>query len=168
VQDRTVVDSRRPDGNLWFSTQAGLGNITTAGTSSTFAVGWDGAGSEAGGPGGIVAGPDGDLWFTDGTSMGKATTAGVLTQYAPRVTYGTPQSFAVGPDGAMWYTENPGYGAEIPGVVLDRITTDGVQSAPLSAPDGYGGTTQASGLVAGPDGALWYTDYDNGGIVRVQ
>ena len=54
-----------PDGNLWFTGSGGasvIGQITTAGLITSFAVPPPGQGSN----GGIVTGPDNNLWYTEG------------------------------------------------------------------------------------------------------
>src|SRR3954470_10573964 len=63
-----------PDGNLWFTEQAGnkIGRITPSGSVTDFPV------SPGSRPTGITTGPDGALWFTElfGGRIGRITTAG--------------------------------------------------------------------------------------------
>ncbi len=124
-------------------------------------------------PDGITTGSDGNLWFTENASgqIGRMTPAGVVTSFAlPEVpppagpptgtaaTTPNPTAIAAGPDGALWFTGIPGE--------IGRITTAGaVTEFPLPAvpppPGSNSGTAStlatATAIVAGPDGALWFT-----------
>jgi streptogramin lyase len=124
-------------------------------------------------PQGITTGSDGNLWFTEygAGKIGRMTPAGVETRFAlPQVTPTagspggradtTPQptAIAAGPDGALWFTGIPGE--------IGRITTAGVVTEfPLPVVPPPAGSTPgtastlatASAIVAGPDGALWFT-----------
>jgi virginiamycin B lyase len=53
-----------PDGNLWFTEDAGnnIGRITTTGEITEFPIP-----TPQSGPHGIAVGPDGNLWFTEQT-----------------------------------------------------------------------------------------------------
>jgi hypothetical protein len=51
-----------PDGNLWFTSDVGIGRIfTTAGVATVFTAGF----TTGAGVGSIAAGPDGNVWFTE-------------------------------------------------------------------------------------------------------
>ncbi len=124
-------------------------------------------------PQGITAGPEGNLWFTENGAgkIGRMTPAGVVTSFAlpavpppagsPAGTAGTtpnPTAITAGPDGALWFTGIPGE--------IGRITTAGVVTEfalpavppPAGSKPGTAGTlATASAIVAGPDGALWFT-----------
>ena len=113
-------------------------------------------------PGDLTVGPDGALWFGNGGcngvpySIGRMTTSGAFTTYTgPGLDH--PGGFTVGSDGALWFV-NEGHLDLTTNLYVDqsigRITTSGVVSD-YSDPSIDGPT----GLVAGPDGALWFTNY---------
>jgi virginiamycin B lyase len=97
-----------PDGNLWFTEQAGnqIGRITTSGTVTEFPI--PTANSQ---PVGITSGPDGNLWFTEqaGNQIGRITTSGAITQYPTSpvslMANAEPSDIVEGPDGNLWFTE---------------------------------------------------------------
>ena len=103
--------------------------------------------------------------------IGRITTAGVITKYsfAPGVAPGStgstklpsaPQDITTGPDGALWFTvwvtNNTGKFTLVnTGGHIGRITTSGqVSSFSSSKING------PMGLTSGPDGALWFTNYN--------
>ncbi len=124
-------------------------------------------------PDGITTGSDGNLWFTENAAgkIGRMTPAGVVTSFvlpdvpppegSPAGTAGTtpnPTAIAAGPDGSLWFTGIPGE--------IGRITTAGVVTEfplpavppPAGSPAGTASTpATATAIVAGPDGALWFT-----------
>jgi virginiamycin B lyase len=157
-----------PDGNLWFDGSPGsgffhlVGKVSTAGAFTTYPP-WPNPNALL--AGGIAAGPDGALWFTTG-GLGRVTTAGVVTSFPLKV-QGQVQSVAAGPDGAMWFAENAGDGGGGE-VLLVRIAMDGTESTPISVNDRYYDATVPGGIVAGPDGALWFTENCMNRIARVQ
>ena len=61
-----------PDGNLWFTEVAGIGQITPAGQVTEFSIP-----TPKSAPGGIIAGPNDTLWFTEqeGNKIGRLTPA---------------------------------------------------------------------------------------------
>src|SRR5690349_6307836 len=68
-----------PDGNLWFTEEAGvIGRITTSGKITEFPI-------STPVNMGITAGPDGNLWFAEfqGNKLGRITTAGLVTGEFP-------------------------------------------------------------------------------------
>jgi streptogramin lyase len=165
-----------PDGNLWVAETAAnkIGRMTPAGAVTQFplpaipeASQLD-PGSGPPGPVAITTGPDGALWFVGVPGkIGRITTAGVVTEFpvpevpprpgSPPGTPATPAtltSITVGPDGALWFTGVPGE--------VGRITTSGVVTefpVPVLAappPDSIGLVSTVNGIVAGPDGALWF------------
>ncbi len=165
-----------PDGNLWFAETAAnkIGRMTPAGKLTQFALPAIPEGSQPDtssgppGPVAITAGPDGALWFVGVPGkIGRITTAGVVTEFTvpdvappPESSAGTPAtapmwtSITAGPDGALWFTGVPGE--------IGRITTSGVVTefpVPALAPPPPGSTVPpatVNGIVAGPDGALWF------------
>lgn len=161
------------DGALWFtiSTTASIpyyriGRITTAGVVTTYPLP-----TPADWILDLTPGPDGALWFTahfvhpdrdtpDLYEIGRITTAGVITEYVMPV-YNYPYAITTGPDGALWFTEFPyAWTAKIPppqtgNDKIGRMTTAGVITE-YTLPYNFNGL---NGITAGPDGALWFTNY---------
>jgi virginiamycin B lyase len=157
-----------PDGALWFTengfmgTPGGtalygkVGRITTAGSIKEFPAPFALE---------IAPGPDGALWFTGAGQVGDAvvgtidriTTAGTITQFPLPDSAASPNDIVAGPDGALWFTDrscpySPATGTVCAGKI-GRITTAGtVTEFPLPA------NSRPEGIVAGPDGAVWFTD----------
>jgi streptogramin lyase len=151
-----------PDKALWFTAAAGsdgaIGRITTEGKVTIFAA--------PAGPQGIAAGPDGALWFTEPyvNRIGRITTDGRITEYSNGIT-AQPNSIALGPDGAIWFTENAGTGGITGGGLgmIGRITTTGEVTQYVR-----GITAQMlSGIAAGPDGAMWFTESDAISLAKI-
>ncbi len=147
-----------PDGALWFTNSGSnsIGRITTSGAVTIYTS------LSINGPNGITAGPDGALWFTnDGDdSIGRITTSGVATSYTdPSIN--SPGGITTGPDGALWFTNGASPPITFSGggfftggsSSIGRITTSGVVTN-YSAPS----ISSPSGITAGPDGALWFTN----------
>ena len=110
-------------------------------------------------PYGIVAGPDGALWFTNqySNSIGRITTGGAVTNFTG-TGISSPEdiTMAVGPDGALWFTND--YGT----YSIERMTTSGAVTNYTDPSINY-----PQGIVAGPDGAMWFTNYGNNSIGRI-
>jgi streptogramin lyase len=144
-----------PDNNLWFteSNANKIGRITASGSITEFATSAE--------PGSIVAGPDGALWFTEPGKVGRITTAGVVTnEYAIPGAVSGPGVIAKGPDGNLWfagYETCCGFGYNLEGI--GKITTAGVVTDYIISPLPY---HAAAGIAIGPDGNLWFTEYDIG------
>jgi streptogramin lyase len=159
-----------PDGNLWFTEQSGnnIGRITPRGAITEFAVP-----TAMAQPWGITAGPDGAMWFTEAGShsVGRITTAGVITnEYAIASIFRGPEAIAAGPDGKLWFgawaTVRCG-GVGITQCVtrdsVGSITTTGaitghIFSSCVSIGPRQCGVPVVSGIAAGPDGNLWFTE----------
>jgi streptogramin lyase len=150
-----------PDGNLWFTSDMGIGRITPSGAITTFPAPVDG-------DVGIAAGPDGNLWFTewgaDHTNIGRITTSGVVTEYL-NGSYGG--KIAAGPDGDLWYTEDLCCYSEqaIGRVVASEVssgTSDGITHFQLSNVGSY-----PYDIAPGPDGNMWFTEQFGGAIGRI-
>jgi streptogramin lyase len=135
-----------PDGNLWFLSYNGNGNvigrITPTGAITEFPLP-DGSPRFSG----LSAGPDGRMWFTDpGGRIWRMSLDGTFTSF---VVHGTPDKITAGPDGNLWFTTGPN--------LIGRITPDGAVTefdVPMGGPGAYG-----TGITAGPDGNLWFTVY---------
>jgi virginiamycin B lyase len=138
-----------PDGALWFTDPGNdvIGRVTTQGTYTMETP----AGAQV--SDGITVGSDQNLWFTTQQSnaqIGQITTAGVVTLFAdPGGSF--PQGITTGSDGALWFAESNG--------TVGRMTTTGnVTHFTVAASD-----AELEGIVAGPDGNLWVTQYIVGG-----
>jgi streptogramin lyase len=169
-----------PDGNLWFTEIAAnkIGRITPTGVVTEFPVPTADSGLDA-----LARGTGDTLWFTEVNAgkIGRITMAGGVTEFptpsgTPTANPGTPNpgsplALVAGPDGNLWFTE-------VKTRKIGRLTPAGsVTEYPLPAgigPDfpGAGSSpstagTGANGIVVGPDGNLWLTEYFNDHIVRI-
>ncbi len=145
-----------PDGALWFTNGAdSIGRITTSGAVTIY------SGSGISYPTAITAGPDGALWFTGDNSVGRITTSGAVSIYSVSGASG----IAAGPDGALWITSTTGQCVPVNKKqtecnsidAIDRMTTSGVLTSRYSETPGP--LTGPLAITAGPDGALWFTNY---------
>ncbi len=84
---------------------------------------------------------------------------------------GAPEGITAGPDGALWFTESQGN-------QIGRLTTSGqVSDFPLPPRITTSGHVREFyvpavvstpwGITAGPDGALWFTEYEANSIGRI-
>lgn len=151
------------DGALWF-TEGGsnkIGRITTAGSVTEYSVPTPNAGLYY-----IAAAPDGALWFTEAASkkIGRITTTGAVSEYPLSAPDNSVGRITLGPDGALWFVTST-YNGSLYGSNLGRITTSGdITEYPIFALQSQ--PTTVSGLVTGPDGALWLTDRNDNQIIR--
>jgi streptogramin lyase len=140
-----------PDGALWFTEKSGdrIGRIDAAGTITEFDLP-----TLDGEPYGIATGADGNLWITlaSADKIVRLTPAGVATEFPVPGGNSRPTSIAAGPGGSLFFTEWFGF-------QIGRITTAGVITERNA-----GGPTPL-GIVAGPDGNLWYGT--NAGLHRM-
>lgn len=161
-----------PDGALWFTNinNDSIGRITTDGVVTNYTD----AGIDA--PYSIIAGPDGNLWFTshDNNKIGRITTAGAITLYSDATRIGGPYAIAAGSDGAIWFANGGLPGQTITKRSIGTITTAGVVSyypAPGGSPWSCPGLTdlvcEPTGIAAGPDSALWFTNSGTSTIGRI-
>ena len=173
-----------PDGALWFTNFANnsIGRITTAGVVTSY------TGTGILHPLEIAAGPDGALWFTNfsDNTIGRITTAGAVTNFTD-ASINDPYGITAGPDGALWFTNfsNNSIGRithRRRGHQLHRRHDQGagrdrgrsrrcvVVHQPgrrLDRTDHHRGCRHQlhrtehrhpTGITAGPDGALWFTN----------
>jgi streptogramin lyase len=143
------------DGNLWFTEcPPALGSITTSGTQGGpyLAATLSTNSADA-----ITTGPDGNLWFTDAAgAIDKVTPSSPtsLTSYAYTTT-GTPQAIASDPvHGQLLFSELSGS--------FGTVSTSGTVSL-SSAISGQ----NIFGVVAGPDGNIWFANCSDDSIGRV-
>ena len=122
-------------------------------------------------PPAITTGPDGNLWFTQGlgNKIGRLTTDGEFTEFPVPTAASEPSDITPGPDGALWFTE-------FRGNRIGRITTDGsITEFPLPADEMFFDIFTQSltssrgprGIVAGPDGNLWFAEFNAARIGRM-
>ena len=158
VTGRPVDVTAGPDGNVWYVAQSpsAIGRVTPDGTVTEFTAGLT-ANSN---PSAIAAGDDGNLWFTESADpgrIGRITPDGSITENSIGLPSNmAPTDIAAGPDGHMWFTL-----AGDPGGI-GRITTEGVFKIFKPGP-GESGTditanSRPTGIAAGTDGALWFTE----------
>jgi streptogramin lyase len=149
-----------PDRNIWFTahTPSSIGRIAPDGTITQFSAGLNGQ------PDAIAAGPDGNVWFTEPSDpgrIGRIAPDGAITENSIGLPANmAPTDITAGPDGNMWFTL-----AGDPGGI-GRITAEGVFKVFLpgsgsgSGEDGADLTpnSRPTGIAAGTDGALWFTE----------
>jgi virginiamycin B lyase len=160
-----------PDGALWFTEHGSnqIGRITPNGSMRTFVLP-----DQADRPYGLVAGSDGALWFIGPDSqVGRITTGGDVQEF-PIPLYETPSGvrislvdLAAGADGALWLLDQGN-------CAIRRITTSGAVTAfgfadvgSPPCPSGLETLHDLEHIVAGPDGALWFTEPFNRKIGRI-
>jgi virginiamycin B lyase len=146
---------------------AKVGRITPSGTITEFAI----QTSKADLFSDITTGPDGALWFIDPAgsggngSIGQVTIQGVVNEIPIPVKGGNPFSIASGPDGNIWFT--------LPGAnEIARLNLPPGASIVSGLPSfsQFGIPTQGSNpgfITTGPDGALWFTEFNASQIGRV-
>ncbi len=131
-----------PDGAMWFTDGLYVNRITTAGAITKYAA--------TGAPSSIIVGPDGALWFTEfgnDKQYGRLDPAdGSVTEHAVAVSAGTftVAFMAFGADGNVYLTDD-GTNQAVYAVV--PATGALVKS--------YSFGSAPTGIVAGPDGAIW-------------
>jgi virginiamycin B lyase len=182
-----------PDGALWFTEAQGnkIGRVTTGGSFIEYALpsGWIFDGAQQG----ISVAPDGSLWFSGFLNIGRITTAGSVSTLAVGTSMwigpftpgnwgagsqifdtAMPVAVAFGSDGGAWFAQS---GAD----AIGRMTIGGTQSAPYFIPSIWlpwyqnthnttyysSGSVEPWGLTAGPDGAIWFTEFAGSKIGRV-
>ncbi len=108
------------------------------------------------GVGRLTVGHDGAIWFTllYGGGLGRITTTGAYTFYQTNSVI--PEFGIVGaPDNTLLFGSCSCSGG------ISRMTTGGIESQVATGPDAYD-------LAVGSDGGVWFTEYGNGTIGRVQ
>jgi streptogramin lyase len=151
-----------PDGNLWFteSDDEHIGRISPRGRIAEFQLP-----TEHAGLGQIATGPEGSLWFTEPKAgkIGRITPTGQVSELPLPSWHGEPgwhaepRAIAAGPEGNVWFTRSRGSRrlsrvSEHSPARIGRITPTGeVIEFPLPNPE-----SEPRGIVAGPDGNLWF------------
>ena len=150
-----------PDGALWFSDNGNqIGRMTLAGAVTEYHVPTAFRGTHS-----ITVGPDGALWFTSETAqVGRMDVTGGGFRY-----YDLPESagdiyeqfsaITIGSDGNLWLGVLLNQG----GSNVVRVTPTGqITEFPLPGP-----ADAVLDIVAGPDGALWFTEEAANKIGRI-
>lgn len=131
-----------PDGSIWAAgAYGGVTRVDPSGSAKTFGIGRFNWAYD------LVAGPDGAIWMATDDGIRRIDAAGRQTRWAlPRGAW--PQAIASA-GGALWVADaaNPDR--------IDRVATDGVQETFRIAPPRKAAVM--TGIAAGPDGALWFT-----------
>jgi streptogramin lyase len=109
------------------------------------------------------------MWFTEnsGNRIGRITPTGVTTEFSGGISRGSGLTdITAGPDGNLWFTES---GLDRVG----RITPAGIVtefskgiSREAQGPAETPGSVPI-GITAGPDGNLWFTEYQGNRIGRI-
>lgn len=116
----------------------------------------------------ITAGTGNTLWFTYDGGIGRFVSISQINAFSLPNSASSANRITFGPDGNLWFTEsiytidtnNPNNN-RVSRSEIGRITPDGkITEFPLANP-----ASDPNGIVAGPDGALWFTDND--GIGRI-
>jgi streptogramin lyase len=163
-----------PDGNVWFVASSfktlAIARIAPSGSIAGF-----GAGPSPKtlllGP--LAAGPDGNVWFAGRgreAAIGRITPSGDVAEFDrclhPGPQYTGPNSITAGPDGAVWFTNLTT--RSLPNIgtppAIGRITPQG-EITEFRAGMVY--ASSPDGIVAGSDGALWFTDRELKSIGRL-
>jgi hypothetical protein len=165
-----------PDGNLWFLGLSAFGRITPAGTLAEFPLpvppsALSGPIGSPLVPGAMTVGPDGNLWFPEaGTgAIGRITPAGAHTTFPLPAGDGSPFGLTVGPDGNLWFLATLSVGRSTQ-YVIGRVTPSGaggITQVHLSPPGGSALDLGPTKPTVGPDGNLWFPDYNPGRIERI-
>ncbi len=120
-------------------------------------------------PQAIVAGADGNIWVTEVLTheILRMTPDGSLTEYRiPGARVGVIQGIAAGPDGRLWFTSREENS-------IRAVTRNGdfAPAQPItSVAESDNGVTKGSWprvIIAGQDGALWFTEMAANKIARI-
>jgi virginiamycin B lyase len=156
-----------PDGNLWFSDSSGIGVVNAFTHAITTFVLPNGAR----GPASITSGPDGDIWFTEqaGVCCPPPTAIGMINPKTDAISEfllpypnAFPNFITTGPDGNLWFTDTSAN-------LIGRFnpSTDAFTEYPIPTQVSLGWNGNSSyptGITAGPDGNIWFTEMTAGKI----
>ena len=121
----------------------------------------------------ISSGPDGNIWFTElsGNKIGRLNPSGSIVEFPLPTANSRPTAITAGPDGDLWFIESRctcEHGTSDSIDVVGRITPSGtVTEFELPSTRGKVFLEAFEGIVAGPDGALWFTESANNRIGRI-
>ena len=119
-------------------------------------------------PYGIVIGADGNLWFTESKAgkIGRITPAGQITEFPIPAGYAYPSEITAGPDGNLWFVQDLPNASLGGTYAIGRITTTG-DITEFPTPSVNGVFIAARDIASGPDGNVWFTDFDDSLIGRI-
>jgi len=137
--------TKGPDGALWFTDETGLARFGMDGSVSQV---WSGLNY----PSAITTGPDGKLWLTGSSQdvVARVSTAGQGDLFGLDLNC-DPQWIAPG-GGSLWI---PCYNLN----EIERATTAGAVSRFRVPAHFQTYPDTLAGVVQGPDGAMWFTEY---------
>jgi streptogramin lyase len=154
-----------PDGMLWFTELAGdaLGTVTTSGEVSEISMGEDGSTL------GIALGDEGNVWVTgDEHAFIARVVPSIYTILPYPLTFSAAQ-LAVESAGNVWFTDtnDEKIGLLDPFIPEATELEPAVPSAQCVAdPEGQK-CPFIDAIIAGPEGALWYSEFEGRSIGRV-
>jgi virginiamycin B lyase len=151
-----------PDGNMWVAGFLGDKLLAFA-PNAPFTL--QGTTNLTGGsqPAELTIGPDNALWFTErGTSkIGRITAVGQpVTEFALPAPYFAPTYIVAGSDGGIWITAADASFGDVLRFDPTAHTWVAYQMTTTPGPP--------PGMVAGPDGNLWASDFNASAIVQIQ
>jgi virginiamycin B lyase len=144
------------DGSVWFTESectGGIGRLTKGGRWDH----WELAPNCGSQPLAITVGPDRNVWYGDmSTGYGRITPGGTFTKFTlPQP--GAPVGIASGTDGNVWIAA-----LSQQGPFIEKVSTSGLSLGHYQVPASVG---EVRGIVAGSDGAMWFTE--SAGIGRI-
>lgn len=157
-----------PDGNMWVAELAGnrIARVTPAGVATEFDIPTPYARPIA-----IVPGPDGNMWFSEeaGSKVARITPAGVITEFAVPRTHPNQilAGLALDADGNLWVQQYVDHNVPEPSGAdnIIRIDRAGLAGAPSGLMAAHftvypvpSRDTVMHRIIAGPDGAMWFTE----------
>jgi streptogramin lyase len=145
------------DGSIWFTESSAnqLGRLSPQGTLTEYPVP-----TAASDPEQITASPDGYVWFTEryGGKIGRVSAAGgPIAEFALIDDHENPTAITTRSDGSVWFAS---YGFDSfnlsPAGRLGEISSMGTITELVNKDPGL----LITGLVGGPDGNLWVTQWN--------
>jgi virginiamycin B lyase len=137
------------DGSLWFATNFnGIGRTTTSGNTTFFNVL-----NNSTQPTSLTVGPSNEIWFAEwaGSNVGYIDNGGGVHEFdAGFDGFSNTFGIAYGSDGRIWFCD-PQHGR------ISAINVDGSGLMHYSV----GLTGQPDSIVSGPDGNLYFGEFDN-------
>lgn len=121
-------------------------------------------------PWGITAGPDGAVWFAElgASKIGRIDVdcqtyvESPLLQPGPK-TAAQPYNITLGPDGNIWFTEQAGIASLTPSANPQQMVITQYGQDPQDPVLVFSGGAAPGplGITAGPDGNIWFTEFNN-------